>query len=158
MTEVAQRRPYEDALAEIAQRVEIVKQEGSGFEVAATVADKIMSARTIDDVLAAAEGGPGDLESLVGKTFRFLGGSLSWYEGSEQFREGGTGFYAVFTVRDLRGNDYTISTGATNVVFQLRKLESMGVFENDGELYPYEFTVKVRVTGSGNSLYRISAP
>lgn len=154
-TEIDVRRPYEKALAGIAGRASM-DSEGGAFEIAAAVGDKISSADSVQDVLDAAEGGPGDIGELAGRTFRFIGGSLRWYKSAEKFRAGGTGFYAVFDAME-KANQLTISTGATNVVFQLRRLEELGVFDNAGELSADEFTIKYRETANG-TLYRIAAP
>jgi len=152
--EVAEtKRPYEVALQEIDGRAAL--DEGDSFGIAAEVADKIMSAETLEGVIEAAEQGPEDLEFFTGTSFQFIGGSLRWSHAAEQFREGGTGYYAVFKVVDMKGTEHLVSTGATNVVFQLRKMEKLGVFDEIDVAYPTYFTVKSRPTGKG-TLYRIS--
>ena len=151
--EVAEKRPYEVALQEIDGRATLDGE--NSFDIAAEVADKIMSADDLDAVMAAAEQGPEDLEEFVGSSFQFIGGSLRWSVAAEQYREGGTGYYAVFKCRTMNGNDHLVSTGATNVVFQLRKMEKLGVFDNMDQVYETYFTVKSRPTGKG-TLYRIA--
>lgn len=151
--EVEQRRPYETAMLEMKGRATL-DGEGRGFEIAANVADKILSATSIEDVISAAETGPEDLSDLVGTAFNMIGGTLNYAESAEQFRDGGTGFYVIFQCRDARGTDHTVSTGAVNVVFQMKQLERLGVFDNAGELSEQLFTVKSRPTKNG-TLYWI---
>ena len=55
----------------------------------------------------------------------------------------------------MSGNEHLVSTGATNVVFQLRKLEKLGVFDEVDKVYETYFTIKSRPTGKG-TLYRIA--
>lgn len=152
--EVEQLRPYQLALKEIAGRATMDAVDP--FAVAADVGDKIMQAETIDDILAIPESGPGSLEELTGKMFRFIGGSLRWARSAERYREGGTGVYAFFRCIDNKKNEYSITTGATNVVFQLRALEKKGVFDGEGVIYDFDFTVKCREVSNG-SLYWLGA-
>jgi hypothetical protein len=143
-------RPYEQALAEISGRT----QETDAFAIASSVADRIMSATTLDEVIEAAAQGPEDLTDWVGRAFRFVGSSLTYSVAAEQYREGGAGFYAVFKCVDLNDQEHTISTGAVNVLFQLRAFEKLGVFDGDG-LFPDHFTVISRPTGRG-TLFRLA--
>ena len=148
----AEMRPYEKAIAEIkGQTAEGV----DGFEIASQVADKIMSATSLDEAIDAAAQGPDDLENWVGRAFRFIGGTLRYQEASEQYREGGTGYYAVFKCEDLQGDEHTVSTGAVNVVFQLKKFQELGVFDGDQPYMAKTFTVLSRPTQRG-TLYRIA--
>lgn len=152
--EVETRRPYQTALLEMKGRAEL-DGEGRGFEIAANVADKILTAESIEDIVAAAEEGPEDITEMVGVSFRFIGQSLTYSESAEQFREGGTGYYAIFKCMDSRGNEHTVSTGSVNVVFQLKAFENKGVFDNAGELSKDLFTIKSRPTKRG-TLYWVS--
>jgi hypothetical protein len=149
--EVVARRPYEIALMEIKGRSSA--EESNTFEIAVNVADKIMGADSVEGVMDAAGAGPEDLADMEGKPFRFTGYSLRFAESSEQFRGGGTGFYAIFECEDLNRETHTISTGAVNVVFQLKKLEELGVFSVEGQ-YDRAFTVRSKPTKNG-TLYRI---
>lgn len=150
--DVEERRPYQTALLELKGRVEMEQANGSAVEIATAVADRIMEAENLDEVMAIPEAGPGGLDDLVGKAFRFIGGQLRWAASAEQFRDGGTGFYAVFSVLDMNDVEHMVSTGSVNVVFQLRKMEKLGIFDNPGELTEKHFTVKTRPTANG-SLY-----
>jgi hypothetical protein len=151
--EVESRRPYETALLEIKGRAEL-DSEGNSFDIAAKVADKIMEAGSIEAIIAAAEQGPEDLSDLVGVAFNFMG-SLSYLKSADRFSEGGTGYYVVFQCRDTKGNDHTVSTGAVNVMFQLRAFEKQGMFDNPDVLSSDVFTIKSRPTGRGE-LYWIT--
>lgn len=148
-------RPYEQAARDMADMASA--ESVDGFAVAADVADKILTAGTVDAVLDAAEGGPGDLADLVGKSFRFIGGQLRWMRSAEKFRSGGFGVYAVFTARLSDGTDVLVSTGAVNVVAQLRALQKpgMGVFGEDGEVSERVFSVACRETANG-TLFRLT--
>lgn len=150
-TEVEVRRPYQTAMLEMKGRAEL--DRANGFEIAANVADTIASATSLQEIMDAAKQGPEGLESLEGKAFQFLGSSLRWAESAEQYKEGGVGFYAIFKCVDLSGAEHTVSTGATNVVFQLRQMERLGVFDGDGPSEQH-FTIASRPT-KGGTLYRI---
>lgn len=152
-TEVERLRPYQLALREMHGSAKL----DDGFSVAADVADKILMAETIEDILAVPESGPGSIEELQGKMFRFIGGSLRYADSAEKYREGGTGQYAFFRCIDSKGTEHAVTTGATNIVFQLKALQRKGVFDNDGEVYDYDFTVKSREVASG-TLYWLGAP
>jgi hypothetical protein len=148
---VESRRPYELALAEIKGRAAM--DGNDSFEIASNVADKIMSADSLQGIMDAASQGPEDLSDLEGTAFYMVGESLRFAESAEQFREGGTGYYAIFRCLDLNGTEHTVSTGAVNVIFQLRAMEKQGVF--DAGIYSeHAFTVKSRPTKRG-TLYRL---
>lgn len=150
-TEVETRRPFEIAIAEMRNRADL---EGTdSFTIASNVADKIMTAETVEDVIAAANQGPGDMDALVGKAFKFTG-YLRFQHSAEQFRAGGTGEYAIFDIVDLNGSRRTYTTGATNVVFELKRLEHLGYFADEDWVSQPNFTVRSRPTANG-TLYTI---
>ena len=149
--EVEVRRPHQTAMLEMKGRADM--DQANSFEIAANVADAIASAQTLEEVMEAAKRGPEDMADFVGKAFRMVGSSLRWAESSEQFRDGGVGFYAIFKCVTMDEVEHTISTGATNVVFQLRQMERLGVFDGDGQSAAI-FTIASRPTKSG-TLYRI---
>lgn len=150
---VEKRRPYEEALARMRSRAEIEGNQGSGFEIAANVADQILQADSIEGIIAAAAAGPGSLEDIVGKPFYFKG-YLRVLNSAEQFREGGTGQYVVFDIEDMNGNSATYSTGAVNVVFQLHALELQGYFASEDWKSDKLFTFRSRPT-AGGQLFRV---
>jgi hypothetical protein len=127
--------------------------QGNSFEIAANVADAISSAQTLEEVMMAAKRGPEDLSEFVGKSFGVVGSSLRWAESAEQFREGGVGLYAIFDFVTTDGVKHTVSTGATNVIFQLRQMERLGVFDGE-DVSQTAFTIMSRPTRNG-TLYRI---
>lgn len=149
--DVEARRPYQTAILEMAGRVEM--GDVNGFEIAANVADKITEASTLEEIMAAANSGPEGLEDIEGKAFAFLRGSLRYAKSAEQFERGGTGFYVIFDCVDLDGIRHTVSTGSVNVVFQLKAMEKLGVFDGEG-LSERMFTIKSRPTKNG-TLYRL---
>lgn len=145
-------RPWQLALRDIKDEA----SEVDGFAVAADVADKIMRADTIEDVLGIPEAGPGDITSLVGRSFRFLG-TPRYNAGAEKYKEGGTGFYVVFRVLFPDGFDALVSTGATNLIFQLKRITQLGGFgSTEAEPSEHVFTVKARDTARG-TLYWLAA-
>lgn len=150
-TELETRRPFQTALLEIKGRAAM--DQANGFEIAANVADTIASATSLQEVMDAAKQGPEGVENLEGKAFRFIGSSLRWAESAEQYKEGGAGFYAIFKCIDLNDVEHTVSTGATNVIFQLRQMERLGVFDGE-EPSEQHFTIVSRPT-KGGTLYRI---
>lgn len=145
-------RPWQLAIAEIKSEA----SEVDGFAVAQDVADKIMRAETIDDVLGIPENGPGDITDLVGRSFRFLGGPR-YSVGAEKYKEGGTGFYVVFRVLFSDGFDALISTGATNIIFQMKRLGQLGALgSTEAEPSEMVYTMKCRDTARG-TLYWLAA-
>jgi hypothetical protein len=151
---VPAKRLYEEALGQIKTRTEIERGNNSGFEVAAQVADKILEADTIEGIIAATNQSAGSLEDLVGKPFKFHG-YLRFNESADQYREGGTGFFVIFDVTDMNGNTLVTTTGATNIIFQLKAMEQLGYFSDEDWQSDKLFTIRCRVTGSGNTLYRL---
>lgn len=145
-------RPWQLAISQIKDEA----TEVDGFTVAQDVADKIMRAETIEDVLGVPENGPGDITDLVGRSFRFLGGPR-YSVGAEKYKEGGTGFYVVFRVLFGDGFDALVSTGATNIVFQLKRITQLGGFgSTEAEPSEMVYTIKSRDTARG-TLYWLSA-
>lgn len=153
---VGNQRPFQLALTEIKGRAE-ADGVGRGFEVAANVADKILTAETLDDILNAPEQGPGDLSDFVGKSFRIIGGTIAWAPSSEQFREGGTGYYVQFKALDMNGQEVFVSTGSVNVVFQIKAMEKMGLFDEEGVPLDRYLTVRSRPVPSGTLYWLGSA-
>lgn len=147
--EVESRRPYEVAMTKLAARVELERANGNrSFEVAASVADKILNAESLDDILAAPEQGPDSAENFIGKGFK-LRGMLDWQPAAEQFREGGTGYYVVFRAVDMNGVLHVVSTGATNLVFQFLAMEEKGMFQDEDWESDVYFTIRSRPVPSG---------
>lgn len=141
-------RPYEQALREIKGRAQAERDGGRSFDIAASVADKILTAETIDEILAIPQQGPEGLDDFVGKAFQFVG-TLSWADSAEQYREGGTGEYVVMKIRTMDEIEHMVSTGATNIVFQLKALENKGMFLSPDEVTERFFTFGARSVASG---------
>lgn len=152
--EVAEMRPYELAVKEMAGRAEMEASDGSAFDIASQVADKILTADSIEAVIGAVGDGPDGLENIQGKPF-FFTGLIRYAKSSEQYREGGVGVYVVFDIVDMQGEKHTVTTGAVNVVFQLRQMEKLGYFGDTDWISDRMFTVRSRITGTGNTLYRV---
>jgi hypothetical protein len=151
-SDVATLRPYELALREIKGRVET--GDNAGFEVGAAVADKILTATDIEGVIAAVNQGPGRVEDLVGKPFKFAG-YVRYADSAEQYKEGGTGQYVIFDYIDMNNEKSTVSTGAVNVVFQIRAMEKLGYFNSDDWVSDKLFTIKPKATENG-TLYSVN--
>lgn len=150
--EVEVRRPFQTALLEMKGRAEM--DQGNSFEIAANVADAIASAETLQEIMDAAKRGPEDLADYVGRAFYVVGGSLRYSESAEQYKEGGVGMYAILDFVTTDGVKHTLSTGATNVIFQLRQMERLGVFDGEDVNETQLFTFASRPTRNG-TLYRI---
>lgn len=138
-------RPYERAIREMEGRAEI--ERNNGFEIAASVADKILTAKTVEEAIAAANTSQ-SMDDLVGKPFR-LTGYLMVNKSAEQFREGGVGSYVNFSVLDMNNNRKTYGTGAVNVVFTFKRLEELGFFSSEDWVSEQMFTIKSRPTPAG---------
>jgi hypothetical protein len=152
VTPVANLRAYELALKEIKGRVET--GDNAGFEVGASVADKILTAVDIEGIIGAVNQGPGSVEDLVGKPFKFTG-YARYANSADQYKEGGTGQYVIFDYVDLNGEKNTVSTGAVNIVFQVRAMEKLGYFNGDDWVSDKLFTVKSKPTANG-TLYSVN--
>lgn len=153
--EVQEFRPYEKALKEISGRASM-EGDGKGFEIAANVADKILGATDLAGIIAAAEEGPEDLDNWLGKNIWLIPGTLHYNAAAEEYKEGGTGYYTVIDIHDINGERHTVSTGATNIVFQLKAIENQGLLdEGKDPLGP--LTIRNRKSQKGH-LYWISFP
>lgn len=150
--EVEHLRPYELAIREMDGRVAM--GDSSAFEIGAQVADKILQAVTIEDVITAAMSSAGSIDDLVAKPFRFAG-LLRYANAADQYKEGGTGKFVIFDIVDMNGEMSTYQTGAVNIVFQLKQFERLGYFMVESWVSDKVFTIKAKVTGSGNTLLRV---
>lgn len=128
--EIAELRPYERMVKQLQGIAKLESENGSGFEIAANVVDKMLSAESIDDILAAGQDGPLKAENMEHKPF--LVRELSIHKSAEQFAEGGFGVYYVVTCNDaISLEEKVFSVGATNVVAALFAMDQKGVFESD---------------------------
>jgi hypothetical protein len=141
VTPVSELRPYEAAIRDLKNRAELEKGSNSAFEIAAEVADKIETAKTIEEIVAAANSGPDSVEDLVGKPF-YLAGYLGIRESSEENKEGGTGQYVTFHYITMDGERKVLTTGATNIVFMTHAFEKMGYFASEEWVSDRIFTVR----------------
>lgn len=89
-------------------------------DVARQIADRILSAETVDDVFAFAEAGTKSGEDIIGRPILIT--ELEWMRSG--FTDG-FGFYALITVIDGKGNTEQVSIGAGNACAQLFRLSRM---------------------------------
>jgi RNAse (barnase) inhibitor barstar len=104
----------------------------------------IANATTVDDILSANASAVEKLKPLwdagvswVREPVTIL--SVSFNESSEEYADGGWGFYAVMEVEDNTGLVHTLSCGAKTVVLKLYQLQKHSTFP---------MTTKVEFTGS----------
>lgn len=94
-------------------------------EMQMQIASRILSAESVDDVLAAGEGGAASLDTIVGRPFEVT--DISWHRAAEKFRQNSLGVFAVVTVKMLDdGSTNVITSGGTNVLVQLYRMEELG--------------------------------
>lgn len=136
-------RPYESFIETVKNRAVTEAGVRSSFDIASQVVDKIVTAESADDVFAANEAGPADLNDFEGQTLNVY--SLDWFTGDAKYKEG-LGVYVVFHAYDTKGNDVVISTGAVNVCSSLYRLEMLGAIRED---QPLAVTFRSRTTANG---------
>lgn len=143
--DLSELRPYQKLQNELAQRVTLDSAGGSGFDIAASVIDGIMTAETIEDVFALNSSGPTDIEDYLNVPLNFT--QVTFFKSNERY--GGLGFYVVIDAYTDTAEEIKISTGAPNVVASMRKFETLGVF-NPG---PFRAKIASRDTANGSLYY-----
>lgn len=148
-TDSAEIRAWETMRDQIAGMAEASPIEA--FDIASIVIDQIANATTPEEIFAANESGPADME-------QYLGQRLGIYEAryspsAERFRRGTLGYYVVVDAIDLDGEKVTISCGAPNVVASVFRLQQLHLFEPGR---PFFVTIRGRETPNG-TLYTVHA-
>lgn len=128
-------------------RAHLDNDEIDGKEVAANIAMDILSANSVDDVLAANEGGLPAGKDLVDVEQRISGFDIRQGTNADIMNEltGGT-FLVVHSVRLENGKPLTWQTAATNLVTALVKFEQLDAF-------PLDLVIK-EVGGKGALAFR----
>jgi hypothetical protein len=134
-------------LAEMAEA-----QGDASFEISARVLDAIAAAETPEEVFAANESGPGDMEDWLGVPLGVTG--IRPWKSSEKYRAGTLGYYVALDVVTREGKEDMITVGAPNVVGGITRLYQLGYLGNGQP--PFWLIVKGRDTGEG-TLYTIHA-
>jgi RNAse (barnase) inhibitor barstar len=132
-----------DALeSEIVFDADTVQVDGEGINRAMNHA--IANAETVDDILSANVTAVEKLKALwdanvewIRNPFTVL--EVSFNESSEEYADGGWGFYAVMQIADNEGVVHTLSTGSKTIVLKLYQIQKKSTFP---------MTVKVRFTAS----------
>lgn len=136
--EIEELRPYERMVKKLQGIAKLESENGSGFDIAANVIDKMLTVELngddfdsfIDGVLGAGSDGPLKAEQMEHKPFQVR--EIQWFKSAEQFSSGGFGTYAVVkAVNPVTFEDIIFSVGATNVVGTLFAFDQRGVFESD---------------------------
>lgn len=147
--EVETLRPYERMVKQLQGIAKLESDNGSGFEIAANVVDKMLAAETLDDILAAGKDGPLKAEDMEHKPF--LVRELSIHKAADAFADGGFGVYYVVACSDAVSlADKVFSVGATNVVAALFAMDQKGVFETDENP---TLVIRSRPTPNGKLFY-----
>jgi hypothetical protein len=121
------------------------------FDIASVVIDQIANAQTPEEIFAANESGPADMEAYLGTRIQVYDARFS--PSAERFRKGTLGFYVVVDAIDQTGEKVTISCGAPNVVASVFRLMQLNMFE-PGK--PFPLTIRGRETPNG-TLYTVHA-
>lgn len=156
---VASLRPYERMVKQLQGIAKLEQENGSGFDIAANVVDKMLSVETddidalIDGVLSAGSDGPMKAEDMEHKPF--IVRDVTWLKSAEAFEKGGFGTYAVVKAANpITMEDIIFSVGATNVVTALFTFWQKGVFES--EKNP-ALVIRSRPTPNGKLFYLVRA-
>lgn len=101
-----------------------------GDAINAQMMGTIAAAESFDDILNSNVGTVEKLREILNANGGRWEGvnvlSVSFNEASEEFQEGGWGFYAVMQVSDSDGIVHTVSTGAKTIVLKLYQLDKHG--------------------------------
>jgi hypothetical protein len=146
-------RPYQEFQRNLIQRAELesgLGGEASAFEIASRVVDEIATATTDTDVFAANEGGGVDLEEFL--NIPFICTNLVVRQSEEKYRKNGLGVYVQFNAVFDNGETVMLSTGATNVVASIIKLEQLG-YITPGNSYKIKVVGKTTAKGT---LYKLA--
>lgn len=91
------------------------------------IANRILSAESVDDILAMGETSALSAEDIVDKAFTIL--ETSWHQSAPQYRENSSGVFVVLTCKmDEDGRTEVITSGAENVLAQLYRATKLGGF------------------------------
>ena len=127
--EIAELRPFERMVKRLQGIAKLEAENGAGFDIAANVVDKMLSADSIDDILAAGKDGPLKAEDMEHKPFVVK--ELTIFKSAEAFKEGFGVYYVVKCQDAVTLADKVFSVGATNVVAALFAMDEKGVFESE---------------------------
>lgn len=134
--EVETLRPYERMRKQLEGIAKIDADNGSGFDIAANVVDKMLTVdetdidALIDGILDAGKDGPLKAEDMEHKPF--LVKEITWLKSSEAFSAGGFGVYAVVkAIGAIKMEELLFSVGAVNVVSALFAMDQKNVFDGD---------------------------
>lgn len=111
-------------------------------EVAARMAERLLEASTVDDLLA--ENGTAGWGEHEGRSVLIRDVSFA-----PSTKKGGLGFYAVVSARDVDTDEpLLLTSGSENVVLQVAKLRQMGKLDVPVKLVS-------NTTGEGNTVHRL---
>lgn len=154
-TSVESLRPYERMVKQLHGIAKLDSENGSGFEIAANVVDKILTVDAddieslIDGILSAGSDGPMKAENMEHKPF--IVREITWLKSAEQFKDGGFGVYAVVKAMGaIKMDELMFSVGATNVVAALFAMDQKGVFESENTP---TLVIRSRPTPNGKLYY-----
>lgn len=155
--EIAEPRPYERMVKQLQNIAKMESENGSGFDIAANVIDKMLTIELdgdnfdsfIDGVLGAGADGPMKAEDMEHKPFQVR--EIQWFKSAEAFTAGGFGTYAVVKATNpVTFDEIIFSVGATNVVGTLFAFDQRGVFESDKNPI---LVIRSRPTPNGKLFY-----
>lgn len=152
--EVLQPRPSETIIRQLHSQMEMEASLGGkadiGMQLAMEAIDKIASATTLDEVFAAnAASSLAGTEAVDGKPITLL--EVNFQKPREEFAKGGVGSYAYVKAVDDLGEVIEFTTGSSNVVISLYKIQILGL------LGKARIVIKGRKTGNG-TLYQVLKP
>lgn len=102
----------------------------SASEVAVQIANRILQAESIDDVLGMADSAGTGARDIVGRPFTIMALPV-WRKAKEAYKEG-SGFFVVLQLGMKDTNEVIpVTTGAANVLAQLYTMQTKGMLPND---------------------------
>lgn len=141
VSDVGTKRPYEKMAQELQGLAKLNASMGGSGEAAALAADAMLSATSVDDILAAGDAGGRSTEDMVGVRFDLV--EIEWAPSAEQYKApfGVMGWFKY--VDHSTGEEGVFSSGAGNIVAAGRAMEA-------GNHLPVKnLTIKGRATGGG---------
>lgn len=130
--------------AHLADRAQLEKSETDGTEIAAGIAEAVLTAKSVEDVFAVSETGIPGGRDLVGVEQRITGFDIRTSDDPEkQNALTGNTYFVVHAVRLSNGEAFDWQTSATQLVAMLYKFEQLQAFPID---------VVIKTKGNSNAL------
>jgi len=134
----------------LAGRAELDRSEANGVEISAGIAEKILSAKSLDDVFEASESSLVGGRDLIDVEQRILGFDIRTSDDPEKQNPlTGNTYLVVHAVRLSNGEPFDWNTSATSLVTMLYKFEQL-------EAFPIDVVIKQKGQSNALTLKRVA--